>query len=154
MWLRYITIPIYGREAGWRILRWGLWSECWLQGMLQGLSRGVGQPAATWDPSLGNSSSARAWGGSAMGEWEGARDPVLASESRRGAEQTMRRQRSCNWIWCGPASCCDGDNPKAALEQFRALHQAPSLMPLSWALAQNSECGVVNTKWVWSQAKN
>lgn len=49
-------------------------------------------------PLLGQFQQCQGRGGSAVGEWEGARDPVLASESRRGAEQTMRRQQSCNWI--------------------------------------------------------
>lgn len=57
-----------------------------------------GAASSNLGPILGQFQQCQGRGGSVMGEWEGARDPVLASESRRGAEQTMRRQRSCNWI--------------------------------------------------------
>lgn len=61
--------------------------------------------------------------GSSMGteEQEGPRNPKLLCAGKWIPVCSLCKGSSwsCSWIWCGPVSCCGGDDPKTALEQFR-----------------------------------
>lgn len=171
MWLQRITIPIYGRKASWRTLRWGLWSESWLyfwkirrclstahdeSWALVHCSKRVG----TRVPSFLGCPRKKVWAEvDHPWVWQSRKEPGKPKSLYGGKRIPTQRQADCkgsswshNWIWCGPVSCCSGDDPKRALEQFRADKTrcvASSPEPdgtLPSIGMMNSKCGAVNKK--------
>lgn len=94
--------------------------------------------------------------GSSMGmaEQEGLRNTKLLYAGKWIPVCSLCKgsSRSCNWIWCGPVSCCGGDDPKTSLEQFRddkmscvaSSPEPDEILPSTGMM--NSKYGTVHTK--------